>query len=278
MIDSISMSPTLTTAQEKYFEYKVTYSDGIELADNHKLSANSTETLKVSFKYLTSENASDYPTSDEDFACSIGVNYIQADNNATTVSHSSTVYTANIWDGNNSIMNGVTNTSEVWIGQTIPNGITTYQTPALAMAALKQASGNVDRPFFLKHTITNNIVTDSYLGFVVTDAMAQSNPGMTAGTYYLKGTKTKEYVNGSWQCMSQYDDGNGNCLDPDYNVNKATLLSAFGSSYCIDHSSNFSCYVSRVNAYADSHGEVNASDGSWYCVVSSNGGSVCYDL
>ena len=97
------------------------------------------------------------------------------------------------------------------------------------MAALKQASGNIDRQFFLRHTITNNTVTDSYVGFIITDAMTEGNPGMTAGTYYLKGKKIYEYVNDSWQCISQYVVGDEDCFDPDYNTNKATLLSAFGS-------------------------------------------------
>ena len=147
------------------------------------------------------------------------------------------------------------------------------------MAAFKQSTGGtVDRPFFLKHTITNNIVTDSYVGFVVTDAMAQANSGMTAGTYYLKGKKTHEYVNGSWQCISEYDDGNGNCLDPEYNTNKATLLSAFGSSYCTDYSSYFRCNVSGLNAYVISSGNVSADAGDWYCIVNENGNSACNDL
>ena len=172
-------------------------------------------------------------------------------------------------------MNDGTNTSVVWIGKTIPNGITTFQTKELALEALKEASGGVDRPFFLKHTVSNNTVTDSYVGFVVTEEMAQANPGMTAGTYYLKGKKTYELVEGSWQCMSEYDDGEGNCIDPEYNTNKATLLSAFGSSYCHDYSSNFYCSVSGLSAGARSDGSVDAGGGAWRCGVDGSGSSSC---
>ena len=262
-----------------YLTYTVTYSDGIAVANNHQLSANTTETYKVRVEFKTDINANQLPSTQDTLVFKFNVSYVQADSNATEVSHSSTVYTANIWDGNNTTMEDGTNTSVLWIGQAIPNGITTYQTPSLAMAALKQATGGTtDRPFFLKHTVANNTVTESYVGFVITPEMATANPGMTAGTYYFKGKKTREYVNGNWQCMSQYDDGNGNCIDPEYNTNKATLLSAFGSSYCTDSSSYFYCYVSGLGAGADSSGTVLAGDDSWRCSVNSYGNSGCYAL
>ena len=107
-------------------------------------------------------------------------------------------------------------------------------------------------------------MTESYVGFVVSEEMVtearntfvancNSNQecidgyqGMTAGTYYIKGEKTREYVNNSWQCISEYDDGNGNCLAPSYNSNKAVLLSAFGSSNCTDYSSLFGCIAAGL--------------------------------
>ena len=61
MIDSYTMTPTLTTDQQKYFNYSVTYSDGVALAANQLLAHNSTETLKVRFEYLTSNDINDYP-------------------------------------------------------------------------------------------------------------------------------------------------------------------------------------------------------------------------
>ena len=259
----------------EYLEYTVTYSDGVEISQNHLLEAGDTETYKVRVHYKEDITASQLPSTNDNYMFKFSVTYAQATSSAIPVSHPQTVYTANIYDDNYETLDNGTNTSVVWIGQAIPNGITTYQTPALAMAALKQASGNVDRPFFLKHTVTNNTVTDSYVGFVVTEAMAQSNPGMIAGTYYLKGKKTYEYVNNDWQCMSQYDDGNGNCLDPDYNANKSTLLSAFGSSYCTDYSSHFDCRVSGLYAYVYSTGDVIANDDIWSCNIYDIGSSEC---
>ena len=280
MISVVSnkLNGTEITTLPNYLEYKVTYEDGVDIAPNHLLAANTSEKYKVHVGYKKDISVSDIPATAQTLNLSFSVTYVQSDASVVPVPHSQTVYTANVWDKNSDTINDGTNTSVVWIGKTIPNGITTFQTPELAMAALKEASGGVDRPFFLKHTVTNNTVTDSYVGFVVTDEMVQANVGMTAGTYYLKGKKTYELVGGSWQCMSEYDDGNGNCIDPDYNTNKATLLSAFGSSNCTDFSSHFYCYVSSLNAYAHSSGIVSATDGAWYCYVDSYGSSACDDL
>ena len=104
-----------------------------------------------------------------------------------------------------------------------------------------------------------------------------SYQGMTAGTYYLKGKKTYEYVNNSWQCISEFDDGNGNCSDPEYNTNKATLLSAFGSSNCTDNSQEFRCHAGILHAYADSNGYVYFFDSSWGCRIDEYGVADCWD-
>ena len=278
MISVISnkLNGTEITTLPSYLEYKVTYEDGVEIAPNHLLASGTSEKYKVHVGYKKDISSTDIPSTAQTLNLIFSVTYVQSDTSVVPVPHPETVYTTNIHDGNWDTVDDGTNTSVVWIGKTIPNGITTFQTPELAMVALKEASGGEDRPFFLKHTVSNNTVTDSYVGFVVTPEMAQANPGMTAGTYYLKGKKTYELVGGSWQCMSEYDDGEGNCIDPDYNTNKATLLSAFGSSNCTDYSSYFSCYVSGLGAIADSDGHVNAHAGTWDCSVYSDARSGCY--
>ena len=81
-IDSITMTPTLTSAQQEYFEYSVTYSDGISIAENHLLEANTTETLTVRFLYKVNEDATKYPEEDQNFSVSVTVNYAQANSNA----------------------------------------------------------------------------------------------------------------------------------------------------------------------------------------------------
>ena len=278
MISVVSnkLNGTEITTLPNYIEYIVTYDDGVAIAPNHLLASGTSEKYKVHVGYKKDISATDIPSTAQTLNLTFSVTYVQSDTSVVPVPHPETVYTANVFDKNNDTLDDGTNTSVVWLGKSIPNGITTFQTKELALDSLKEASGGVDRPFFLKHTVSDNTVTESYVGFVVTDEMAQENAGMTAGTYYLKGKKTYELVEGSWQCMSEYDDGNGNCLDPEYDTNKATLLSAFGSSYCHDYSSFFDCSVSGLSAFATSIGYVFAYAGAWICGVSSIGDSACY--
>ncbi len=115
-------------------------------------------------------------------------------------------------------------------------------------------ASNLNKTFYLKHTIVDDIVTESYVEFVVTPEMAGANSGMTAGTYYLKGG----------------DNGAA------YTTNKATLTTAFGSSNCTDNSSDFVCIVSGLSAGANTSGHVGAYDGAGaYCSVINDGDSNC---
>lgn len=133
---------------------------------------------------------------------------------------------------------------------------------------------NLNKTFYLKHVIVDDIVTESYVEFVVTPTMATSNPGMTAGTYYLRGLDTYD-VNGD--CKSQYlNSSTGNCESPYYESNKTVLQSAFGSTYCTDSSSNFECFVPGFYAGARLGGYVEADDDdSANCYVYDNGHSDC---
>ena len=279
MISVVSniLNGTEITTLPSYLEYKVSYEDGVDIAPNHLLASGTSENYKVHVGYKKNISSTDIPSTPQTLNLSFSVTYVQSDTSAVPVPHPETVYTANIYDKNDDKRDDGTNTSLVWIGKSIPSGITTFQTPELAMVSLKEASGGVDRPFFLKHTVSNNTVTDSYVGFVVTPEMVQANPGMTAGTYYLKGKKTYELVEGNWQCMSEYDDGNGNCLDPIFNTNKELILSAFGSSHCSEWSYGFRCNISGLYAYAGLSGYVTTFDDVWECYVDCNGYSGCSD-
>ena len=133
---------------------------------------------------------------------------------------------------------------------------------------------NLNQTFYLKHVIVDDIVTESYVEFVVTPAMATSNPGMTSGTYYLRGLDTYD-VNGN--CKSQYlNSSTGNCESPYYESNKTVLQNAFGSTYCTDDSSHFECDVSGLGAGAYLDGRVEAYAGSSAgCGVDHDGNSYC---
>ena len=203
------------------------------------------------------------------------------------------IYTTNIYDEADQA------NTVVWVGQPISNNIAKFYDPnggTQAMNALRVATGNAtDYPFFLKHKIDNetlwcaannesslcvystqaectaNITSNfgsgytcqqstytdgisrSYVGFVVTPTMVANNPGMTAGTYYLKGGT------------------NGNS----YNYNKSVLLSAFGSSYCANNSSNYYCTATGLTARAYSTDYVYAHITGMNCVIREIGVSFC---
>ena len=115
------------------------------------------------------------------------------------------------------------------------------------------AFGNT--PFYLKHLVSNGIVEESYVGFIVTSTMAQANSGMTAGTYYIKGGTTSSN-----------------------SANEAVLQSAFGENggYCIKYSSSFECSVSGLVANVDQDGYVSAKKGARICLVDNiDGVSYC---
>ncbi len=231
--------------------------------------------------------------------------YVKAEANQANVRYT---YTANIRDEN------VQGNNYVLIGQSIPNTITEYTTPALAMAALKTAGGGTtDYPFFLRHTIGSgtfwcavnqsegisgcifqsqaecnanassmfgygyvcqeNTVTDgviaSYVGFVVTSQMASDNPGMAAGTYYLKGgdngrsfLKTTKTIYDAFGGINCHGDNN--------------MPATYDPTYTPNPSSDFGCYVSGLYAYAYPHGRVNADYVGSYCYVNESSASTCW--
>lgn len=149
-------------------------------------------------------------------------------------------------------------------GTVLISGLTNYETNP----------SNINSNTYLKHTVVNNIVTESYVGFVVTPAMVLANSGMTAGTYYWRGLDTHdEYDN----CKSQYLN-NGYCISPYYESNKTVMQSAFGASsgYCHDYSFYFYCNVSGLFATAEQSGYVSGSDSADSgCSIFQDGDAYC---
>ena len=85
-IDSINISPQLTSDQQKYLLYNVAYkdyvaSDGVEIKEGDALNAGETVTLMVEFMYKANSDTSLYPTEDVTLNCSVSLNYIQGKGN-----------------------------------------------------------------------------------------------------------------------------------------------------------------------------------------------------
>ena len=274
MISAVSnkLNGTEITTLPNYLEYSVSYSDGVTIQENHMLEAGQTETYKVRVGYKKDITKNDLPSTEQTLNLSFSVTYIQSDTNVVPVPHPEIVYTVNKY--NSSATNPKYNA--VWLNQAFPTSITKYNTPSEALAAIKTASTK-DLPFYLKHKIENGIVTESYVEFVVTEEMAQSNSGMVAGTYTLRGEKTYDSDTSTWLVDESY-------ISPYYETNKEAIKTAFGyatnpsrcSEYGTGRSSTFYCSVSGLDAYSRANGDVFASNtGSSNCYVSYHGYSRC---
>ena len=257
------------TTLPSYLEYKVSYDDGVDIAPNHLLASGTSEKYKVHVGYKKDISVSDIPEGAQTLNLSFSVTYVQSDSNVVDKPESY-VYTVNKFDSN------VTNPkwNSVWLNQTFPTGITKYQTPNEVLAALATASSQ-DLPFYLKHKIENGIVTESYVEFVVTEDMAQSNSGMVAGTYTLRGDKTRDSDTNTWLVGTDY-------ISPYFEANKKVIKTAFGfainPSRCTEsgtgRSSYFSCSVSGLSVESIANGNVGASGPNYSdCYVGNDGAS-----
>ena len=263
MIDTIDSKLNGATITElpDYLNYTVAYSDGVELAPNHQLLHNTTETYKVRIEYRTDIELNQIPASNQNLTLQFTVTYRQATDDAQEVNHPVPKYTANVYDRDDP------EHTEIHIGQAIPNDITQYNSASEALAALRSAARNNNIQFYLKHMIQDGIVIESYVEFIITPTMASSNPGVTAGTYALRGTGATYNSQ-----EDEYEDDS-----PYYEANKATLLSAFGSSNCVDNSftCSFMCSVPNLDVTIAANGHVETSIDNWHCSVFVDGSSRC---
>ena len=226
-----------------YLDYSFAYADGTTVASNHLLEAGHTETYKVRVEFKRDIENSELPSIEQNNTLSFGINYLQRSGSAIPVPHPvvETVYTANLLnysDEANTI---------VRIGSTIQDSITKYSTASEAMAALTLANYGRSVPVSLKHTTVDDVVTESYVEFVITEAMANEYPEMTAGTYILRGAgATIRYYNDD-------EDYEYNEDSPYYEENKEVLKTAFGEENCAEataYKTYYNCFLSTWEARA----------------------------
>ena len=84
-IDSITITPTLTTEQQNFFKYEVTYSDGTQIQTNDALDSGTSENIKVYLEYKENADTSLYPEEDEELEFSVTITYVQG--KGTEVNH-----------------------------------------------------------------------------------------------------------------------------------------------------------------------------------------------
>lgn len=234
-IDSITILPELTDEQQYYFEYNVAYADGTSILVNDALNSGTTETIKIRFDYVVCQDTTSYPDEDIDFNFSVSLDYLQGTGNAVTNSiYWFSDHNEYVFDLGSSVPNG----AQVFNNYNNINTLSTY-------------------PFFLKHTISGGLISESYVGFIHNNH-----------DYYFRGGVNEKNLTDK----------------PVYEQNKNTLIAAFGSSICNIDSNNCGtsgvlcsyCSINGVRYEAHSDGGITVYDsGDIGCDIHSNGASSC---
>jgi hypothetical protein len=272
MIESVNVLPELTAAQQNYLSYTVTYSDGVALASKQKLDVGSTETLKVRFEYLENADASLYPTEDDNLTIAFDVTYVQADSNTQDIGHlNGIIYTGNRY------IESEPGYNSVWMHKGYPTNITYYETPEGAINELASNS-SLNLLSYVKHKVEKGIVTESYVEFIITEDMAQDNPGMVPGTYSLRAYKSYDPITSSWLVEEGF-------INPYYESNIEVMKTAFGyatdSSRCAQGDEGrhvyYQCSVNGLFTTSWQNGGVTANiDDFSYCRVGNYGYGYCF--
>ena len=253
-----------------YLTYAITDTSDVDIPENHRLNKNTTETIKVKLLFKEDVDPEDLPDEGDTLYLDIILTATQAEKEEP---EEPGVFTKNeepYWTN---------------IGQTIPNEITTYQTPAEVVEAWK-TSTSYDVNFFLKHVLNDstNVIEKTYIGFVITDALKQQWKGncsgdsscevpidnLVNGTYYLRGGVNEDSLSEK----------------PIYEANKNILKRAYNyasqPSVCAETESSFFCdVVSSFYVQVYSSGSVVADYSAYHCSIydpsdsSAYGSSVC---
>ena len=259
---SNKLNGTEITTLPNYLEYIVKYEDDIDIQPNQLLEAGHSEKIKVHVGYKKNINNSDIPEGIQTLNFSFSVTYVQRNESAQSIQHGVTVYTIAM------------DMNLVEVGNEIPSTIHAYNSP-------EEFLGPNDSPIYLKHVLKNNIVQETYVEFIITEAMAQANSGLTPGTYALQGGGATYLGDGhsnndsDWRNDSQY-----------YMGNIAILEHAFGENNCNIHYScnegnncyKTECGVPGFTVITYNSGKNTAEDENNYfgCATYRNSSSECY--
>ena len=138
--------------------------------------------------------------------------------------------------------------------------------PSCIYETSSECNSKISDGYVCKENAFTQGVLESYVGFVVTSEMATANPGMVAGTYYLKGGDAGKAFLDNAKTIYDAFGGVGCYLDG----------TSGGNPYTTTPSSEFFCFVSGLGAYAYSFGGVNAyADSNSRCYVIPDGYSAC---
>ena len=226
-----------------YLAYTFTYQDGTDIEDHHLLETGKRETYRISVYYKEGFDTSELPTEDTDYVFKFGTGYVQK--SASGVQRVESPYSYTVSGTHSSI------------GSAIPSNVDTYSN-------YQDAVLDFGQNIFLRHRLENNIITESYAGFLY-----------QGKAYYIRGGG------------ATYNSGTGeyNSDSPYYEDNKALLLSIFGSSKCSEMTvsgswKNYECRDGNLSVSASNDGYASTMlsygyDGDYQCSVDSACSS-CY--
>ena len=157
----------------------------------------------------------------------------------------------------------------LWYATNSVQGLSALPTspyPSCIYETSSECNSKISNSYICKEKMFTQGVLESYVGFVVTPEMATANPGMVAGTYYLKGgddgkafLDNAKIIYDAFGGVGCYSDG-----------------TAGGNPYTTTPSSTFGCHVSGLMTYAYSNGAVGVDDNSGSsCNVGQDGSSSC---
>ena len=217
---------TINGPEDPNIEYSVTYADGQAIEQNDKLAINTSKPILVHTKFIGTTSVATEVT------ISFTISYTKATaaavektiNFTMPTGFTGTKYTVNM------------SPAVVTLNSEIDSSITQYTTAEAAIEALNKHT-------CFKHTIEENIVKGSQIVLLVTDEMATSITGATAGTYTFS--------------HNQYDQ------------NVSTLQSALGSN-CSKSGNTYNCTADGISiTVSKKTGDITINN----CTLSSNSAS-----
>ena len=249
----------------EYLTYTVTYSDGIAVANNHLLSANSTETYKVRVEFKRDINANQLPNSTDTLVFKFNVNYIQADSNATQVQ---STYTGSIYRWNDLELANKGSYAVIEWGSSYSIADLTKNSDYITQddyPTFTQRANAIGKNYYLKHDIVNDEVINSYVCFIYNNS-EQCMKGGDSGASFAANTQIiqmyQSYYNlplvnaGDAVTGCYFTNDTSTCRDLDLNLSDlyvleaqntgivsasesfdvACLIDVSGDSYCNDDS------------------------------------------
>ena len=267
--DSVTSDTTITKGNIKYI---------IEMPESTSLAVNATTTMKVTAMF---QNDTDISSSaNEEQTISIGVNAVQDDGNGGFTPTPST-FTGTIYRNNtNMLVNGLTYngdatvwyptsyyssaqeayadyyafSSQAYCEDDAGTGNCTSGTATLSPGDYETDASQLNKTYYLKHTIVNDIVTASYVCFVTDEEHCMQGGDMNVSTHLSPYYSTNQSLLQNQQTW--------------FNNHSGSCSFGSGSSYCTGGGFGY------VNANSRGYVSAYVSDDD-RCIVDDYGDSFC---